>query len=205
RFRRRERRMGHLVLFVVDGSGSMGAQRRMVAVKGAVQSLLIDCYQRRDRVGLIVFRKDRAELVLPPTRSVEMAGRRLATLPVGGKTPLAAGLLEAARVVERARLREPETRVLMVVLSDGRANHSLTGSKPLEEVRRAVGHLSAMPGLDVVVVDTEDKRSFHRTDLARALATDLRATYSTIEDLAARDLVALVRNARTDIRSAVGS
>ena len=196
RYRRRERRMGHLVLFVVDGSGSMGAQRRMVAIKGAVQSLLLDCYQKRDRVGLIVFRKDHAELVLPPTRSVELARRRLATVAVGGKTPLAAGLAEAARVAEKALRREPETRILLVMLSDGRANHSSSGAKPLEESARAARLLAAMPGLDAMVVDTEDKRSFHRTDMARTLALDLGASYSTIEGLAAPDLAALVRQAR---------
>ena len=196
RYHRRERRIGHLVLFVVDGSGSMGAQRRMVAVKGAVHSLLIDCYQKRNRVALIVFRKDHAELALPPTRSVELANRRLATMPVGGKTPLAAGLAEAQRVAERERRREPETRVLMVLLSDGRANHAANGAKAGEEATRAARALRAMPGLDSIVVDTEDKRSYHRTDMARGLAGDLGAVYSTIEGLAAPDLAALVRQAR---------
>lgn len=199
RYRRRERRMGHLVLFLVDGSGSMGAARRMVAVKGAVQSLLLDCYQKRDRVALVVFRKDRAELALAPTRSVELASRCLATLAVGGKTPLAAGLVEAGRVAERARMKEPDTRVLLVVLSDGRANQALSDGKPMDEARRAARILARMPGVDALVVDTEDKRSFHRTDLAQGLATDLGATYSTLAGLAAPDLAALVRQARETI------
>ena len=88
RFCQRERKMGHLAIFVVDGSGSMGAQRRMVETKGAIESLLMDCYQKRDKVAMIVFRKDRAELVLPPTASVEMAAKRLAVLPVGERPPL---------------------------------------------------------------------------------------------------------------------
>ena len=90
RYKRKERKMGHLAVFVVDGSGSMGAQKRMVAAKGAIQSLLIDCYQKRDLVSMIVFRKDHAEVVLEPTASVEHAARRLREIPVGGKTPLGA-------------------------------------------------------------------------------------------------------------------
>ena len=88
----RESMSGSLVLFVVDASGSMGAQRRMVAVKGAIMSLLLDAYQRRDRVGLISFRGTRAELLLPPTNSVDLAKVHLQDMPTGGRTPLSAGL-----------------------------------------------------------------------------------------------------------------
>ena len=193
RFHRREGRMGHLVVFVVDGSGSMGAQRRMVAAKGAIQALLLDCYQKRDRVAMIVFRKDRAELVLPPTTSVELAAKQLATLPVGGKTPLAAGLLETYRLVQRVVRRHPETRILAVLVTDGRGNHSL-GGDPHAELRGLTRLLAEQPQCDFLVIDTENKRNAIRTDLARTLAQQLAAEYHTIETLQAEHLAALVQS-----------
>ncbi len=119
----REGREGNLVLFVVDASGSMAARQRMRAVKGAVLSLLLDAYQRRDKVGLITFRGTSAELALPPTSSVEAGARRLEELPTGGRTPLAAGLLRADGVLRAERLRDPDRRPLLVVVTDGRATH----------------------------------------------------------------------------------
>lgn len=193
RFKQRERKTGHLVLFVVDGSGSMGAKQRMTAVKGAVQSLLLDCYRKRDKVAMIVFRKDRAELVLPPTASVELAAKRLALLPVGGKTPLAAGLLEAHRLVKRTVRSRPDTRIFLVLLTDGRGNHSLTGRPPLEEGLRMARLLGEEDCCDFIVVDTEHKGNLVRSDLSRALAEMLRAQYFTIESLEAEQLVHLVR------------
>lgn len=103
----REGREGNLVLFLVDASGSMAARQRMGAVKGAVLSLLLDAYQRRDKVGLITFRGRTAELALPPTSSVDAAAARLEQLPTGGRTPLAAGLLKAHEVLRIERLRDP--------------------------------------------------------------------------------------------------
>ncbi|MEV4195247.1 putative cobaltochelatase, partial [Streptomyces toxytricini] len=117
----REGREGNLVLFVVDASGSMAARQRMGAVKGAVLSLLLDAYQRRDKVGLVTFRGAAAELVLPPTSSVDAAAVRLEQLPTGGRTPLAAGLLKAREVLRVERLRDPSRRPLLVVVTDGRA------------------------------------------------------------------------------------
>src|SRR5262249_6455577 len=117
----REGREGNLVLFAVDASGSMAARQRMRAVKGAVLSLLLDAYQRRDKVGLVTFRGAGAELTLPPTSSVEAAARRLASLATGGRTPLAAGLARAARVLAAERLPDPRRRALLVVVTDGRA------------------------------------------------------------------------------------
>ena len=97
----RVRRAANLILFVVDASWSMAAAERMEATKGAIMSLLMDAYQRRDQVGLVVFQKEEARLVLPPTSSVELAKHRLADVPVGGKTPLSAGLLMAYRVLRQ--------------------------------------------------------------------------------------------------------
>lgn len=109
------------MLFVVDASGSMAARQRMAAVKGAVLSLLMDAYQRRDKVGLITFRGKEAAVVLPPTSSVDAAAARLETLPTGGRTPLAAGLLKAHDVLRVERLRDPSRRPLLLVVTDGRA------------------------------------------------------------------------------------
>ncbi|HET9258428.1 MAG TPA: magnesium chelatase subunit D family protein, partial [Pseudonocardiaceae bacterium] len=119
----RQGRESNLVLFAVDASGSMAARDRMAAVRGAVLSLLRDAYQRRDKVGLISFRGTGAQVVLQPTSAVEAAVSRLRALRTGGRTPLAAGLLCAARVLAAERLRDPARRALLVVLTDGRATH----------------------------------------------------------------------------------
>ncbi|UKL13397.1 VWA domain-containing protein [Dissulfurimicrobium hydrothermale] len=193
RFKQREKKMGHLVVFVVDGSGSMGARRRMVETKGAVQSLLMDCYQKRDRVSMIVFRKDRAEVILPPTSSVENASRRLREIPVGGKTPLAAGLLEAYRLIKRATVKSPEMRAIGVLITDGRANQGISGAPIGEEVRKMAQLLSELSLTDYIVVDTEDKSGFIKTDLALQIASQLGADYHTIEGLRADCLVEMVQ------------
>jgi len=196
RYKRKERKMGHLALFVVDGSGSMGAQKRMVAAKGAVQSLLIDCYQKRDLVSMIVFRKDHAEVVLEPTASVEHAARRLREIPVGGKTPLGAGLLEAYRMLQRVGRKRPETRFLVVLITDGRANQTMSGMAPEEEIARVAVLLREQPGIDVLVVDTEEKGRFTTTDRAASIAAQLDAEYYTIDDLKAETLAELVTEKR---------
>ncbi len=192
RYKRKERKMGHLALFVVDGSGSMGAQKRMIAAKGAVQSLLMDCYQKRDLVSMIVFRKDHAEVVLEPTASVERAARCLREIPVGGKTPLGAGLFEAYRLLERVGRKRPETRFLVVLVTDGRANQTMTGMPPDEEIARIAALLRHRPGVDIIVVDTEEKRRFITTDRAASTAALLEADYYTIDDLKADTLADLV-------------
>ena len=193
RFKQRERKMGHLVIFLVDGSGSMGAQRRMVETKGAIQSLLIDCYLKRDRVSLIVFRKDKAEVVLPPTASVEVAARRLKDIPVGGKTPLPAGLLQAYQLIKRVQFKEPQTRFLLVVITDGRANQSMAGAPVGEEVEKTTFLLGKLKFIDYVVVDTEDKKSFTKTDLALQIALRLGADYYTVKELRSEYLTDLVQ------------
>ena len=127
----REGREGNLVIFVVDASGSMAARDRMSAVSGAALSLLRDAYQRRDKVAVITFRQQDARLLLPPTSSVHIAGRRLARFDTGGKTPLAQGLLAARDVVVREKARDRARRSLVVVLTDGRA----TGGRTRSDVR----------------------------------------------------------------------
>jgi magnesium chelatase subunit D len=178
----REGREGNLVLFAVDASGSMAARQRMRAVKGAVLSLLLDAYQRRDKVGLVTFRGAGAELVLPPTSSVEAAARRLASLATGGRTPLAAGLARAARVLAAERLRDPRRRALLVVVTDGRAT---SGSDA--DLARATAMLA---GVASVVVDCEAAPV--RLGLAERLAVQLGATVFRLDELEAGSGLAAV-------------
>ncbi|MCX4544304.1 putative cobaltochelatase [Streptomyces sp. NBC_01565] len=195
----REGREGNLVLFVVDASGSMAARQRMSAVKGAVLSLLLDAYQRRDKVGLITFRGAAAELALPPTSSVDAAAARLEQLPTGGRTPLASGLLKAHEVLRIERLRDPSRRPLLVVVTDGRATSAgALGGDPRELSRRSARILAA-EHVASVVVDCESGPV--RLGLAGALAADLGGPAVTLDGLRADSLAGLVKNVRTAVTS----
>ncbi|MGI5284595.1 VWA domain-containing protein [Nonomuraea polychroma] len=178
----REGREGNLVLFVVDASGSMAARKRMTSVKTAVLSLLLDAYQRRDKVGLVTFRGVGAEVALPPTSSVEAGAARLRSLPTGGRTPLAAGLVRAAQVLRVERLRDPARRPLLVLVTDGRATSG-------GDVDRAAALLE---GTAVVVVDCESGPV--RLGLAVRLAARLRARVVPLDSLA--DLGSVIRDYR---------
>ncbi|MBT2395098.1 putative cobaltochelatase [Streptomyces sp. ISL-100] len=184
----REGREGNLVLFVVDASGSMAARQRMSAVKGAVLSLLLDAYQRRDKVGLVTFRGKDAELVLPPTSSVDAAAARLETLPTGGRTPLSAGLLKAHDVLRVEKMRDPSRRPLVVVVTDGRATG---GPEPLALAARAA-RLHAVEGVASVVVDCESGPV--RLGLAGDLARELGGTAVSLDELRADSIAGLVKD-----------
>jgi magnesium chelatase subunit D len=195
----REGREGNLILFAVDASGSMAARQRMRAVKGAVLSLLLDAYQRRDKVGLVTFRGTGAEVALPPTSSVEAAARRLTSLATGGRTPLAAGLAQSARVLATERLRDPRRRALLVVVTDGRATSGsdadLARAAALLTGRGLTGRGLASPGLAgtaCVVVDCES--SAVRLGLSGRLAVMLGAPCYRLDELeASSGLAALAR------------
>ena len=184
----REGREGNLVIFVVDASGSMAARDRMAAVGGATLSLLRDAYQRRDKVAVITFRQRDARLLLPPTSSAHIAGRRLARFDTGGKTPLAEGLLAARELIVRERARDRARRPLVVVLTDGRAT---AGPDPLGRSRIAAARLLA-EGAAAVVVDCET--SHVRLGLARQLASQLGAPTVRLEQLHADHLTRAVRS-----------
>ncbi|MFI1656676.1 putative cobaltochelatase [Streptomyces sp. NPDC020472] len=185
----REGREGNLVLFAVDASGSMAARQRMSAVKGAVLSLLLDAYQRRDKVGLVTFRGRDAEVALPPTSSVDAAAARLEKLPTGGRTPLSAGLLKAHDVLRVERLRDPSRRPLLVVVTDGRATGG--GADPVALAARAA-RLHAAEGTASVVVDCETGPV--RLGLAGTLARELGGTAVTLDELRADSIAGLVRD-----------
>lgn len=174
-------RTSALVCFLVDASGSMGAQRRMATTKAAVIGLLLDAYHRRDRVALVAFRNDSAELILPPTNSVELAERRLRFLPTGGRTPLAAGLELARTTIERAERGLRRQSPLLVLVSDGRANAAANGADPwrsaLEQAQRI-----RRAGWTATVLDTEKGRA--GTGLGRALAQALGAEHLPLGALA---------------------
>ncbi len=184
----REGREGNLVIFVVDASGSMAARDRMAAVSGATMSLLRDAYQRRDKVAVITFRQQEARILLPPTSSAHIAGRRLARFDTGGKTPLAEGLLAARSLVIREKVRDRARRPLVVVLTDGRAT---AGPDPLGRSRIAAAKLVA-EGAAAVVVDCET--SYVRLGLAGQLARQLGAPAIRLEQLHADHLTQAVRS-----------
>ncbi|MFF8477339.1 putative cobaltochelatase [Streptomyces sp. NPDC015414] len=209
----REGREGNLVLFVVDASGSMAARQRMSAVKGAVLSLLLDAYQRRDKVGLVTFRGAAADVALPPTSSVDAAAARLESLPTGGRTPLAAGLLKAHEVLRVERLRDPARRALVVVVTDGRATGAgaarsasgrgdgpaTGGTEPVALAGRAA-RLFAAEGVASVVVDCESGPV--RLGLAGRLAGELGGTAVTLEELRSDSIAGLVRDVQGTSRRA---
>jgi magnesium chelatase subunit D len=183
----REGRESNLVLLCVDASGSMAAHRRMEQVKAAVLSLLLDAYQRRDKVGMVTFRDQDAWLVLPPTGSVDLAAKRLQTLPAGGRTPLAEGLLEAARTLDRERIKDPRRRPLLVVVTDGRATY---GRDAVARAGRVADHLAAA-GVASVVIDCETGRM--RMGLAVRLAQRLGAEHVPVGEVSADAITSQVK------------
>ncbi|MFI6168365.1 magnesium chelatase subunit D family protein [Nocardia sp. NPDC051052] len=183
----REGREGNLVVFVVDASGSMASRDRLSAVTGAVVTLLRDSYQRRDKVAVITVRGQDAELVLPPTSSVDIAVRRLSAMRTGGKTPLAAGLLKAREIVLRERVRDPRRRPMLVLLTDGRATG---GIDPLPRARAAAARL-ANDRVTSIVVDCE--RGMIRLGLAAELARELRGGYLRLAELTGDSVADVVR------------
>jgi magnesium chelatase subunit D len=186
----RIKRAANLVLFVVDASWSMAVAERMTATKGAILSLLTDAYQRRDRVGLVVFQKDRATLILPPTNSIQLAQRALINIPVGGKTPLSAGLLLAHEVIQKEVRVHPDVMPLLILLTDGAGNVSMSDLPPQEEAHRLAGQI-AQDDIRCVVINME--HSAFDQGLAQALAEHLEAPCFTLSELKAENLYRTVR------------
>jgi Mg-chelatase subunit ChlD len=186
----RVRKSANLILFVVDASWSMAVAERMNATKGAIMSLLTDAYQRRDRVGLIVFQKDRAQLVLPPTNSVTLAKKALADIPVGGKTPLAAGLYLALEVFKREQISHPDVMPLMILLTDGAGNVSITNLPPQDEAHRIADQIKEANIRNVTI--NMEHATFDQ-GLAQLLADRLGGPCYTLGELHAEALVDTVR------------
>ena len=190
----RVKKTANLILFLVDGSWSMAVAERMQATKGAILSLLTDAYQRRDRVGLVVFQKDRATLVLAPTNSVLLAQRALANIPVGGKTPLAAGLQMAYEVIKREKTLHPDVQPLLIVLTDGAGNVPMCKRTVQAEIDDLAGHFQAEK-IHSVVINMEHK--IFDQGLAKDLADKMGAVCYTMEDLKGETLYQAVQKEMT--------
>lgn len=187
----RVRRSSNLILFVVDASWSMAVSERMQATKGAIMSLLTDAYQRRDRVGLVVFHKDRAVLVLPPTNSVQLAKTALADIAVGGKTPLSAGLLLSYETVRREKNAHPDIMPLIILLTDGAGNVSISENTPPQEEAHRIAHLIKEEGIRAVTINME--HTAFDQGLAANLARELGGPCYTLAQLRADTLLETVR------------
>jgi magnesium chelatase subunit D len=164
----RKRRVGASIVFCVDASGSMGAANRMDAAKAAVFELLVDAYQRRDRVGLVAFRGESAEIVLQPTASVELAQLKLRALPTGGATPIAHGIMKSLDVLTGETRRDQDIVPWLVLLTDGKANVGIGGGLGSEDARVAAARLKDA-GIHTLVIDTAGVGSgANARELARA-------------------------------------
>ncbi len=193
RGRRREKRIGNFIVFVVDASGSMGAGKRMIATKGAILSLLIDAYQKRDRVAMVAFRGDRAEVLLPPTTSIELTYKLLEELPTGGKTPLSHGITLGYEVIESYFHKDSNIYPLFILISDGKANVSLYGGKPVAESMEIANVIRDDSRIRSVVIDVE-KAGMISFGLARQLSIQMGARYFKIEDLKTNDLLEAIQD-----------
>jgi magnesium chelatase subunit D len=189
----RETRTGNFLLFLVDASGSMGAKGRMVASKGAIMSLLNDAYQKRDRIAMISFRKQKAVVNLPPTSSMYLAGKLLKELPVGGKTPLAAGLRKGQELLRNMMTKDPGCRPIVIVITDGKANESVGRGDPFWEALAVAQVIASDKRIKSVIVDAEEEGTFH-DGLAARLAKVMSADYFRIKDLKADVLLRIARS-----------
>ncbi|MBU0764706.1 MAG: VWA domain-containing protein [Bacteroidetes bacterium] len=183
----RKKKTGSTILFVVDSSGSMGINKRMAETKTAIFSLLVDAYQKRDKVGMLVFKQNNAELILSPTSSVELARKQLETIPTGGKTPLSKGLLTGYECMLKEMNKYKSIKPVIVLISDGKANVSIaSGAKPFEEAKHIAEQIRRS-GIKTIVIDTET--GFLRLGKLQELSRVLDAKYFRLEELKAETIV----------------
>lgn len=183
----REKRIGNILLLVVDASGSMGVAERMKTVKGVIFKILMDAYQKRDRVGLIAFRKNEAELLLPVTRSVDFAKQKLETLPVGGKTPLAKGLMKAQDVLDMLYRQDNTQEPVVILVTDGRATSAVEkNGNPVQEAMMEASRIGRRH-LPTAVIDTES--GFIKLGLAKEVAKKMGASYFHMDKLTEENLL----------------
>lgn len=190
----REKRVGSTFLFIVDASGSMGARERMRAVKGALFNLLQEAYQKRDRVGLIVFRRNKAELILPITRSVTLAKKHLEEMSTGGKTPLPDALELGLATLQAEKKKQTDMDSIVFILTDGRANSSSnknSDKKPLDEAM-ILAEKYAENEINTVLIDTES--GFIKLGYAKKIAKKMNASYFTIEKITEESILKIIKN-----------
>ncbi len=191
RTKKRIRKIGNTIVFVVDSSGSMGVSQRMKETKAAILSLLVDAYQKRDKVALVVFKQSKAELLLPPTSSVELAKRLLENIPTGGKSPLPHGLMAGLQCIISELKRHKDCKPLLVLISDGRANVSMNKNlKPIEEANQIALQIKQMH-IDSVVIDTE--KNYIRLGRLQEISDSMDAKYLRIEDLKAASIIRAIQ------------
>ena len=189
RQKRREHRIGNTIFFAVDASGSMGAQKRMIETKNAILSLLYDAYQKRDRVALTAFRKDNAEILLPVTRSIDLAQKRLQELPTGGRTPLAKGLMLALQMIYSEKIKDKDMIPLLILITDGKVNDR-NSEAPYKDVIN-ISKEAAKKNIPGIVIDTES--SAFPLGIAKEIAEHMNAEYIKVHDLKAKEIVDIVR------------
>lgn len=188
----REKKIGNFIVFVVDASGSMGAGKRMIETKGAILSLLLDAYQKRDKVAMVAFKADRAEILLPPTSSIELAHKLLEELPTGGKTPLCHGISLGYQTIQSYFRKDPHIYPLLILISDGKANVSQYGGKPLFEAMEVAEEIKNDTRVNTAVVDVE-KSGLISFGLAHQLSVQMGARYFKIDDLKSDTLVEVLQ------------
>jgi magnesium chelatase subunit D len=192
RYKVRERRIGRHILLVVDASGSMGADQRLAETKAAILSLLLDAYQKRERVGLIVFRGEEAKLALPFTNSIQTAQKYLQHLPTGGKTPLPHALHLAYDLIKKEKAKCPQDAFLLVLITDGKANISLGHRPPVTEAKELAAQIKSL-GVNALILDTE--RYWHEEGCLVALSQILNCQRFSIDNLRAPEVVARIGEA----------
>jgi magnesium chelatase subunit D len=196
----RVKEVSTLCAFVVDSSGSMGAKSRMESAKGAIFSLLLDSYQKRDKVALVSFRGEKADILLPPSSSVERAANCLRELPTGGKTPLSAGLYKGLELLESERRKDAEMIPMLVLISDGRGNVSMNEGSIKEEIISISERIQA-ERIHTVIIDTERSGPYGKMGYNRDIAEISKAEYYTIDELSPRKMGEIAILERGRLRS----
>lgn len=189
----RQKRVANLLVFVVDASGSMGAQKRMAETKGAILSLLKDAYVKRDKISLVTFSGNEARVILPPTGSVERGVELLREIETGGKTPLNAGIGKGLQVIQSEMRKRPDVMPMLIVITDGRGNVSLDGEKkPVDEMLEMSEKIQGIKQIDSMVIDIE-KSGIMSFGIAKRLADALGGKYFKLDELRSDDIINIVR------------
>lgn len=192
----RQKKIANLLVFVVDASGSMGANQRMVETKGAIMSLLKDAYVKRDKICLVAFRGEEAQVLLPPTRSVERGYKLLENMEIGGKTPLNAGLTKGIQVIKSELKKAPELMPMMIVITDGKGNVSLADDKkPKAELFEIGEKIREFKQINTMVIDIE-KQGMMRFGIAKELAGMMNSEYRAMDELNSDKILTMVESIR---------